>query len=416
METMTRVCGLMLATIMLAAAQAGAAEPAAEPAAEAASLLDAVTGGKLLLYLRPRWEHVEQDGKPENADAYTMRTLLGWQTKPWYGLSATIEGINVGHLGDQYYNPNPAAASRYPTVADPDVTDVNQLFVDYAGVPDTLVRAGRQSIKLDNVRFIGNVDFRQVMQVFNAVTVENTSLPNTRIYGGYLIRQRTTLGTQRDINEPLANVRWTWKPGNTLVGYGYFQDQANTGQVTGFQDNSNRILGARADGGYPLAKDWKLLYTAEYADQRSYSGGDPRINASYYHVGIGPQWRDFYVRVDQEKLGSNDGQYAFQTPLGTNHLFQGWADQFLTTPAQGLRDTYLIAGAKAWKLGLYTELHRFRADSGSIDFGQEWDAGVTWPIIKQLTAKLEYADYQAGDAASGKTDLRKIWLTLIYQY
>ena len=71
-------------------------------------------------------------------------------------------------------------------IADPDNTDVNQLYLDYAGWPDTVVRAGRQSIKLDNVRFIGNVEFRQVMQVFNGVTVENNSLPNTRLYAGYL--------------------------------------------------------------------------------------------------------------------------------------------------------------------------------------------------------------------------------------
>ena len=389
---------------------------AAEPPAEAETPIESVTDGKLLLNLRPRWEHVEQDGKPENADAYTLRTLLGWRTKPWYGLSATLEGINVGHLGNQHYNPNPAAASPYPTVADPDVTDLNQLYIDYTGLPQTLVRAGRQSIKLDNVRFLGNVEFRQVMQVFNAVTVENTSLPDTRIYAGFLTRQRTILGTQRDISEPLVNVRWTWKPGNALIGYGYFQDQANTGQSTGFRDNSNRIVGVRADGGYPLSEKWKLLYTAEYADQQDYSGGDPRIDASYYHAGAGAQWGDFYLRLDQEKLGSNDALYAFQTPLGTNHLFQGWADQFLTTPRQGLRDTYVIGGAKVWKIGLYSEWHRFRADSGSIDFGEELDVGVSWTIVKSLIAKLEYADYKAGDAASGKTDLRKVWLTLVYQY
>jgi Alginate export len=389
---------------------------AAEPAAEAAGLIESVTGGKLLLNLRPRWEHVEQDGKPENADAYTLRTLLGWRTKLWYGLSATLEAINVGHLDGQHYNPNPALASPFPTVADPDVTDLNQLYLDYAGIAHTLVRAGRQSIKLDNVRFLGNVEFRQVMQVFNAVTVENTSLPDTRIYAGFLTRQRTTLGTQRDINEPLVNVRWTWKPGNALIGYGYFQDQGNTGQVTGFQDNSNRIIGARADGGYPLSEKWKLLYTAEYADQHDFSGGDPRIDASYYHAGAGAQWGNLYLRVDQEKLGSNDGLYAFQTALGTNHLFQGWADQFLTTPRQGLRDIYVVGGASIRKIGLYTEWHRFRSDIGSIDFGRELDVGVTWPIVRTLTAKLEYADYQAGDAASGKTDLRKVWLTLVYQY
>jgi hypothetical protein len=36
--------------------------------------------------------------------------------------------------------------------------------------------------------------------------------------------------------------------------------------------------------------------------------------------------------------------------------------------------------------------------------------------LKQLTGKFEYAAYQAGDAASGKRDTTKVWLTLIFNY
>ena len=383
-----------------------------------ASLAQALTSGKPTIYLRPRYEHVEQDNKPLNADAYTMRTLLGYRTGTWQGLSGYFEGINVGHLGEQNYNDvSTVTTSRYPTVADPDATDINQFYADYTGIPDTLVRAGRQLIKLDNVRFIGNVDFRQMMQVFNAVSLENTSLPNTRIYGGYLMRQRTTAATQRDINAPLFNVRYTWKPGNVLVGYAYLQDQANTGQATGFADNSNKIFGVRADGGYPVNELWKVLYTAEYATQDAYSGGDPRIDASYYHVAIGAQRGDVFVRIEEERLSSNHGLYAFQTPLGTNHLFQGWADLFLTTPAQGIRDAYVTAGGKVSKVALYGEYHRFRSDVGNIDFGHEIDIGVTYPIRPSLIAKFEYADFSAADVVTpAKPDTRKIWLTLIYQY
>jgi hypothetical protein len=380
------------------------------------SLAGALVEGKPTLILRPRYEHVEQDGKREDADAFTMRSLFGWRTGQWYGLSAYVEGINVGHLGPQHYNDNPARASVYPLVADPDSTDINQMYADYAGIPGTTVRAGRQSIKLDNVRFIGNVDFRQVMQVFNAVTVENNSLPNTRLYAGYLMRQKTVFDTQRDINEPIFNARYTWKPDNIVVGYAYLQDQANTGQATGFADNSNKILGLRADGRYPLSDAWGVLYTAEYAKQDSYSGGDPRIDADYYHLGLGVQWKDVFVRLDQEKLGSNAGLYGFQTPLGTNHLFQGWADLFLTTPKEGIRDTYVAAGAKFHKAILYAEYHWFRSDFGNIDFGNEIDLSVGYPFLKNLVGKIEYAEYHAGDVSPGKVDTRKIWLTLIYSY
>jgi hypothetical protein len=346
-----------------------------------------------------------------------MRTLLGYRTGTWYGLSAYFEGINVGHFGEQRYNDKSTVTnSPYPLVADPDGGDINQFYADYNGIPDTLVRGGRQSIKLDNVRFVGNVDFRQWMQVFNAVTVENTSLPNTRLYAGYLMRERTTASTQRDINAPIFNARYTWMPGNMLIAYAYLQDQANTGQATGFADNSNKIVGLRADGAYPVNDIWKILYTAEYAKQDDYSGGDPRIDASYYHLAIGAQRADLFARVEQERLSSNRGLYAFQTPLGTNHLFQGWADQFLVTPAQGLRDTYLAAGGKLFKAALYGEYHWFHSDVRDIDFGHELDIGITYPIARGLVGKFEYAEYRAGDAVSGKTDLRKIWLTLIYTY
>jgi hypothetical protein len=394
----------------------GTADPLLAQGLSAGSPIDAIGNGKLTLTLRPRYEHVEQDGKPENADAFTMRTLLGWRTGQWHELSVYVEGINVGHLGPEHYNDDPARVSAYPLVADPDSGDINQMYVDYTGISNTTVRAGRQSIKLDNVRFIGNVEFRQVMQVFNAVTVENNSLPNTRLYAGYLMREKTVFDTQRDINEPIFNARYTWKPNNVVVGYAYLQDQANTGQATGFADNSNKIVGLRADGNYPIRAQWGLLYTGEYAKQDSYSGGDPRIDADYHHIGLGVQWKDTFVRLDREQLGSNNGLYGFQSPLGTNHLFQGWADLFLTTPKQGIRDTYLAAGGKLRKATFYGEYHWYRSDFGNFDFGSELDVAVSYPLLKSLVAKVEFADYRAGDAISAKVDTRKIWITFIYSY
>ena len=59
---------------------------------------------------------------------------------------------------------------------------------------------------------------------------------------------------------------WTWHPDNILVGFAYFQDQPNTFQNTpappgtGFADNSNQIVGARANGAWP-AGNLKALGT-----------------------------------------------------------------------------------------------------------------------------------------------------------
>ena len=407
------VCGLFLLTGQVWAAEAPAAAPAA-------SLVEAVRSGKPILNLRPRYEFVDQDGRPEEANAYTLRTLAGWKTGAWKGLSGTMELIDVGRLNDEY-NDGQNGKTQYPVVADPDNTDVNQLYLDWAGLRATNIRAGRQSIKLDNVRFVGNVEFRQVMQVFNGVTAENTSLRNTRLYAGYLGRVKTVDTRQHDTDTVLLNARYALSPSETLVGYGYFQDQPDAIAAAGFSgpaptDTSNQIVGLRADGAHPFGDKWKLLYTVEYAKQNDYAGGDARIDAHYQRLGVGGQFGSYSLRVDQELLSSNNGLYAFQTPLGTNHLFQGWADQFLTTPRQGMRDTFLSASAKIEKAQLLADYHDFKSDFGSIDFGNEFDIGVTYPLMQKLTGKLEYADYKAGDSTSGKVDTRKFWLTLVFNY
>jgi hypothetical protein len=409
-----RSVSVRLVTIGLLALPVGAS------AENASSPLDAIAAGKATLNLRPRYEFVDQDGRPDQANAYTLRTLAGWKTGTWNGLSGTIELIDVGRLDDDY-NDGQNGKVNYPVVADPDNTDVNQLYLDWAGLPATNIRAGRQSIKLDNVRFVGNVEFRQVMQVFNGVTVESTSLPNTRLYAGYLGRLKTVDTRQHDTDTLLLNARYALSSSETLVGYGYFQDQPDAIAAAGFSgpvptDTSNRIAGLRADGAHPFGEKWKLLYTGEYAKQNDYAGGDARIDAHYLRLGLGGQLGNYALRVDQELLSSNDGLYAFQTPLGTNHLFQGWADQFLTTPRQGLRDTFLSASARIEKAQLLAEYHQLKSDTGGIDFGDEFDIGVSYPLMQKLTGKLEFADYKAGDSTSGKVDTRKFWLTLIFNY
>lgn len=389
-------------------------------AEESSSFTEAISSGKLIFNLRPRYETVDQANFTEDAEALTMRTLLGWQTGSWYGLSAKAELINVSR-GIDDYNDTLNGKTQYPVIADPDDNDINQLYLDYNGIDNTLIRGGRQAIKLDNVRFVGDVGFRQVMQVFDAVTLENKSLHNTNLYAGYLDRVKTVTTRDFDTETILLNGRYAFTPSDTLVAYGYFQDQPNAISPAGFSgpapsDTSNQIVGIRGNGAHPVSDAWKLLYTAEFASQTDYAGGDPRIDATYLHLGAGAEWSGYMLRLDYEELGSNDGQYGFQTPLGTNHLFQGWADQFLTTPRQGIQDTYITGSAKIAKVTLKGAYHLFDSDFGGLDFGEELDLGLSYPFMKRLVGKIEYADYQAGDAASGKVDATKLWVTLIFNY
>lgn len=405
--------GLVFAAMF--AAPCHAAEGAASP--PAAGPVGAIAGGKLLFNLRPRVEWVDQAGKADNAFAITNRTLLGWETAAWRGVSVTAQIIDVARLDDSF-NEGPAASVRYPIVADPDNTDINQLFVDYAGVPSTRIRFGRQSLKLDNVRFVGNVEFRQVMQVFTGLWIENRTVPGLELNYGHFDRVKNIFAQQRQTDLDLFRAAWTWQPDNVLVGFAYLQDQAVTGQATGFADNGNRIVGLRANGAWP-AGAWKILYTAEYASQDAYGGGDRRIDARYQRLGGGIGRGKGFVRLDYDRLGSNGGQYAFQTPLGTNHLFQGWADQFLTTPAQGIRDLYVTVAAQWREWQFQAEAHDFRSDFADIRYGSELDLGVARAFSRQLTAKVEVARFREGDILPGtgrKPDTTRIWVTAVFQW
>jgi len=402
------------------------------------TFIDAIKTGKNLTSFRLRYENVDQDNRAETGEAMTLRSLVGWQTAPYKNLSIGIQLINVAKLVDDYddrgmNNPQPGMGN-YPAVVDPDNTDINQLYVDWTGIKNTKFRVGRQSVKLDNVRFIGNVEFRQVMQVFDGIAIENKTIKDTEVYLAHFERVKQITETMRNGNLDIANIKYRISPSESIIGYGYFDNfndlgfNANNGLGLG-ADSSNKTLGLRLDGTHKVNDDWKVLYTAEYAKQTDYSGGDSRIDAHYARLGGGAMYSTWYVRFDHELLSSNDGQYAFQTPFGTNHLFQGWADLFLVTPRFGIKDDYVSFGGKPIDpILLQAEYHVFTAqeDFGKFGggfgdkYGKELDLGVSYIFSNKLLFKAEYANFKEderiGLATARKPDTEKVWLTAMYTF
>ncbi len=344
---------------------------------------------------------------------------------------------------------------EYAKIVDPDYTGINQLYVDWTGIKNNRLRLGRQQINLDNVRFVGDIAFRQLMQVFDGATLLNKSVPDTEIFLGHLERvQQITSKLRSDGALEIVNLKYRLSPTESLVGYGYFSSfddlgygrawfgnaAANGGLAAGKNgnlnqgaDQGNKIIGLRLDGVHPYTPDWKALYTAEYAKQTDFSGGDARIDAHYYKLGGGAAYGNFSLRVDQELLSSNSGQYAFQTPFGTNHLFQGWVDKFLTTPVEGLKDSFVTANYKWGDFLFFADYHVLKSDThfntvggGFGDkFGTEWNAAVTYNVNPHLWTKLEYGKYSEkdqytllpGNNAAGRVrDTEKLWLTMMYTF
>jgi hypothetical protein len=276
---------------------------------------------------------------------------------------------------------------------------------------------------LDNWRYIGDVRFRQNWAVFNGLSFENKSLPKTTITLAHFEQLKQVTTKIEDGNFEIANVKYAITPTTNLVGYGYFNDWDGTA----LEASSNQTFGLRLDGKSKLNDQWSALYTAEYAKQDDYKDGSDLIDNDYCRIGGGLSYGDWFLRVDQEKLSGNSDGKSFQTQLGTNHLFQGWADVFLATPGSGIEDTMFIAGGKFMGATLKAEYHFIDSDrkfntigGGTGDqFGQELDLGVYYSFTKQLAGSLEYAKFTEDDKATGtgrKPTIQKIWVTAMYKF
>ncbi len=118
------------------------------------------------------------------------------------------------------------------------------------------------------------------------------------------------------------------------------------------------------------------------------------------------------------KTGGALSTVAVQTPLATLHKFNGWADKFLTTPTNGLTDSYASLGYVMTNVKPLTSLgasliyHDYRSDIGNLHYGHEWDAQVA-AKIKKYTFTLKYAAYSAQTFA---TDTKKFWAAVDWSF
>jgi hypothetical protein len=389
--------------------------------ASAASGGDAIVAGQPILELRPRYNRIDESNYPERTEGVTYRAIVGWRTAPWEGLRLTTELIHAGHIGPKNYNDDGGQlnTSRYPLLPDPDNTDVNQVFFDYSGVAGLRLKLGRQVVRIDNQRWVSDNDFRQTPQLFDGLGATYTGIANTQLHAAYYWRQRTTSGTEAPLNLTLLHAAWNPVAGHGVAAYGYFHDQAQNGAFTGFADNSYRVLGARAEGAFAGMLPVDLVYTAEAAAQRNFSGGDARIDADYWRLGGGASTERWTVRYDYEVKGSNNGRYGLQMPLTDFYGFNGWTLHWFNTPALGLRDRWATGRYQAGPFIFYGEHHRFRSDARDLDYGRETDLGVTWLAHEKFTVRLQNARYRPGPSqppAPVQPRITKTWLTATYSF
>ena len=394
--------------------------------------------------IRPRYEYVDaQNSGKEIANAFTARTTLGVGADLFQvsGLSAYLEGSAVSNFGDRNYNGTIDGNTKYDIVADPQQARITQAYIDYK-LNKTLLRAGRQDVNLDNQRFIGTVDWRQMKQTFDAVALVDNSIDNLSLLGAYVYGVN---GVKNESFLPIAalsaaglTTNEAYDTSSVLLHASYKVNEmlnvtAYDYMLASISDTYGAALTGNIDAGAI-----KLDYRAEYAKQADPSlerrsqlsatpvvglNGKPEADARYYNLDLGANVNGFLAGVNYESLGKAEGSsvIGFWTPLATLHAFNGWADVFLgSTNNAGLNDANVRLGYADKSLGkLLAVYHKFDAQTGAKkDLGSEFDVsyGNKIPGINNLTGLVKGAFYKGGDATGFTNDKTVAWLMLDYKF
>jgi len=385
--------------------------------ANAGALDTVLSNPKLSIELRPRYEYanVHQNQK-DAASALTVRTSIDVQAglMDVEGLNVELQAISVDNFGlVTDYDPE---NSSYDKIADPTQTRMTQANISYSANGFTGI-VGRKMLALDNHRFIGTVNWRQMPQSYDLVAgIYNYDKLN--LLGAYVTRINRVTTATIDTGSVLLHAAYNLMPELQLTAYDYM--------IQNFADH----VGLRATGKMTI-DDIALTYTAEFAMQNdptmtddndqvlasATSAGNITQDATYYNLAVDASFQNYTVGVGYEVLGEKgSGNDAFFTPLATLHGKNGWADVFLGgAPDDGLVDMSLKvaynAGAYGKLIGVY---HDFSSDAGSTDYGTEFDAAYKMKLNKNLGLLLKGAWFTADDA--NYNDTTKYWVQFDYKF
>ncbi len=382
--------------------------------------------GAIKFDLNTRWEYLDQDNvrnpvtglplpaarQPRTANAVTSRLRAGLLSPVFHGIQgyAEYEG-NLVMLDD--FNSTRNGNTGYSTVPDPEKSELNQLWISYAGIPDTVIKGGRQRILLDDQRFIGNVGWRQMETTFDSVLIthNNQQLFGLTVNAGYIGNVQTFTATNEHIEAPILNVNYKIGDYGNITGYGYWLDYTERENY----EKSSQTYGLRMTNyqkpgdSLKVSDNYGLVYTAEWGHQEDYGHGPTKYAVDRINLMGGFTAYNFTFQGAMEQLDGTGANKTFDTPLGTNAAFQGWTNQFLVTPNNGIRDVFgtvstVLDRGNTVLTGVY---HDFTDDTGQLHYGKEWDFTAVKKFGKHYSLLARYAYY---DADRFSTDTQRIWV------
>ena len=413
----------------------------AASAGELDALGAALGGGKTNFATQYRYESVDTPvGAKTMAKAQTLGTRLGYETGDFHDFAANVQVQGVWsnkQFDDGQVNGNSNTGMN--KVNDPAGVSVNSAHLIYRGIADTTVRHGRQILRYDDDRWVGNVDWRQNWQSFDATSVNNKSLADTTIQAAYVTNVNRPNGDGGTVNgsgisdgnthmkSTLLNVNNKSLSFADVVAYSYrldYTSQFNANASNGLSET----FGSTNTTGLKLAKagidvvGYKFGWVAEMAQQKNFANNGSSYNARYTNINANVGGSLGNIKLGQEVLGSDNGA-SVQTPLSTLFAFNGWADKFLVTPTTGLKDSYIKGRSDAMGIVYGADYHQFKSDAGNVGLGRELDLIAEKQLDKNFMVGARAARYKAdGSSVSNTatananaggialTDTNKMWL------
>jgi len=441
---MTRSPSLFTIVPLLAAMALPASGQAATFSDELSDLREAISFGKVSGTARYRYENVDQSNLTNEANASTLRLALGYESKSYHGFSGFLQFEGVFALnGDDHYRSGENSRTTFPLVADTPTVEMNQAYGQYICPKDpwkTTVRWGRQELTLGNQRFVGPVAWRQDTQTVDGggvtTTPYNSDGKSLMLGYNYIYRVNRIFPDDSVTNPFQGRLDMETHAGQALVKvdgigqlhvYGLFLDYAD-GYAAAVTNNSSATLGARLSGTVKATDDVSVLYGLEYADQSDYGSNTNDYSAAYYQAELGVAALGFTARYGYNVLEGESATEKFTTPLATGHAFNGWADQFLATPNNGLEAhllslSYVPPMLKG--LTLTVNYYIFNAENTSDHIGDELDLLAEYKVASfpGLLVGVKYADFD-GDEFAGNVvgttaaaeELTKFWLYTQYVF
>ena len=344
----------MTQKILLASAISSAILAAAMPA-QAQTFTEFAQEGDVILELRARVETVQEDNALDDAVGMSTRARIGYETANYEGFKVLAEYDQVVVMQDEYNSltSNPDKTSK-SVIADGHGGDFNRFQVSYNHDMVSAV-LGRQTIVLDNGRFIGNEGWRQNERTFDAIRLDLSPIENLSLTYAYINQVNEINYDDTEVENHLLNLGYQTSVGK-VVTYAYMLEDSDT-------DVTIDTYGLRFSGDTAVADDVSVLYALEYAGQTYNSGvsGADDVDGDYHLLEGGVNTSGITFLAGLEQIGGN-GKYVFTTPYGSNHEFNGWSDAVASSANNGLLNLYAKTSASIAGIELTAAYHDYSSD------------------------------------------------------